>query len=311
MRLNLRGFSIVELLAVTAITGLVAGLITATLARQQRFYSSAESMLTVRSQMRDAAEVLVTDIRGSAAAVLGFPLMTDTAVEMYATVGTSVACSSPVGAVVGLPPATLVTGHTLTSIVSQPDTGDLALMLSVGRAAPDSVRWLSGRIASFAQRSLSATCPPSSGFTTSGDSYTGATGYQLTLTTPPDASVRRGSLFHFVRRVRYSLYRSSDGRWYLGYRRCNLSGPPSCATVQPVSGPYMAPSGNKTLQGLRFRYYDSRGIELTGPGNSFLVARVDITIRGETAGGIALAGDTRRVWRDSAVVTVSPRNRSR
>src|SRR5688572_24991854 len=102
MRVTRRGFSLVELLVATAIGTSVAALITVTLVRQQRFYSSAGAMLEVRSQLRDAADVLATDIRGAAVAIHGFPLMTDTALEMFATIATSVACEVPAGAAIAL-----------------------------------------------------------------------------------------------------------------------------------------------------------------------------------------------------------------
>ena len=94
--------------------------------KQQRFFSSASEIIGVRSQLRDAADILASDIRGASVSSLGLPVMTDTAVELYTTIASSVACGLPVGGTIGLPPSTLVTGHTLTSILTQPDTGDIA-----------------------------------------------------------------------------------------------------------------------------------------------------------------------------------------
>jgi hypothetical protein len=53
------------------------------------------------------------------------------------------------------------------------------------------------------------------------------------------------------------------------------------------------------------------GAQLTSSAQSAAVSRVDIVLRGEAAGKVALAGDARKTWRDSVIVSVSPRNRLR
>ncbi|MEO5588937.1 MAG: prepilin-type N-terminal cleavage/methylation domain-containing protein [Gemmatimonadaceae bacterium] len=309
MRLTRRGFTLTELIVATAIGSLVATAIIGTLVRQQRFYQAASETLATRSQLRDGADVLVADLRGSAVSSLGLPLMTDTAIEMYTIIGSSIACAESASSIIGLPPSTLTAGNTLTSLLAAPDTGDLALVFTAPPGFPDSSRWVSVRIASFAARSLATSCPASTGFTTAADSYPGATGYLLTLATLPPFSIRRGSIVRILRRVRYSLYRSADGRWYLGYRRCNLADPAQCVAVQPVSGPYR-PYGSGA-SGLEFRYFDSTGLRLMSGTQSRSVARVEIILRGETADAISMAGENRQRWRDSTVATVSPRNRER
>jgi len=89
-----------------------------------------------------------------------------------------------------------------------------------------------------------------------------------------------------------------------------MSSPSSCDAVQPVSGPYNAYSPGSG-SGLSFRYYDVTGAELTSESTGVTVARVDIVLRGATARAVSLAGDSRRMYRDSAIVSVSPRNRLR
>ena len=281
---------------------------TATVVRQQRFYSAASEILITRSQLRDGADILASDIRGASVELFGLPVMTDTAVEMYTVIATSVACSAPSGATIGLPPASLVSGNTLTSTLYQPDTGDVAVVYSIPSGVIDSAQWEVYRIASFSSRALNLVCPASTGFTDAGDAFSGSSAFQLTLATAPSPGVRKGAPIHFVRRARYSFYRSSDGEWYLGYRRCSASAPFTCAAIQPVSGPYR-PYRAGSPPGLTFRYFDSGGSQLGTPAESFRVARVDIVLRGESANAIALTGDSRRTWRDSILVTVSPRNR--
>jgi prepilin-type N-terminal cleavage/methylation domain-containing protein len=300
-----RGFTLVELLVATAIAGLAAAAMTLTLSRQQRFYSSAGAILDVRSQVRDGADVLVSDIRSAAVGRFGLPLMTDSAIEMFTVIASSVACSAPSGATVGIPPLVLARGNTLTSILFQPDTGDVAVAYAAS-TNPDSSGWESLGIASFTSRSLASSCPPSSGFTSAGDAAAGRSGYSVTFAQPPASAVRAGAPIAFLRRVRYSLYRSSDNRWYLGYRRCSAASG-VCAAIQPVSGPYRGYSSSAGSSGLSFRYFDSLGTELVSSSTD--VARVDIVLRGQTLRAASLTGDSRIAYRDSLVVSVSPRNR--
>jgi prepilin-type N-terminal cleavage/methylation domain-containing protein len=301
------GFTLIELVVATAIAAIVGATLLMTFRRQERFYGAATDVMSVRSQLRDAADVLVADIRGAAVARYGFPVMTDTAVELFATVGTSVVCAVPSGRTLFLPPSVLSSGAVLTSFVAAPDTGDIALVYANPFNNPDSARWIESRISGFTTRSIASSCPPATGFTTIGDA---GPGYALTLQNAVDSAIRKGSPIRFLRRSRYSIYRSSDGESYLGYRRCNAIGASVCTTIQPVSGPYLSYSKNGA-SGLGFRYFDKNGSELSDVGLSQGVARVDVVLRGETRRAVSLAGDAMRRYRDSAVVSISPRNRAR
>lgn len=311
MRLKREAFTLPELLVALSLAGIVATALATTIVRQQRFYSAAREVLDFRAQLRDAADVLSSDIRGAAVASYGLPLMTDSAVELYTSIGTSIACAAPSGAVLALAPSVLANGNTLTSLLATPDSGDLASVYSIPSGNADSARWVTRRIVAFASRTLAASCSPLTGFTTVADAAAGATGYQLTMSAPLDSSVHKGAPIRFLRRGRYSIYRSSDGRWYLGYRRCAVSGPPACATIQPLSGPYRPYQSRGSESGLSFRYYDIGGIELPWGSSGKTVARIDIVIRGEASRRIAPVGDAQRTFRDSTVVSVSPRNRGR
>jgi prepilin-type N-terminal cleavage/methylation domain-containing protein len=306
-----RGFTLIELIVATVLAGFVGTALMMTLRRQERLYGSATEVMEVRAQLRDAADVLSADIRGAAVARYGFPLMTDSALELFTAIGSSVVCTAPVGSTLFLAPARLSSGTVLTSLLASPDTGDLALIYTMPGAQPDSGRWLESRIAAFGTRSVNTSCPPSTGFTSPAD-VAGQTGYALTLSAAPPSSVRKGAPVRFLRRARYSLYRSSDGKWYLGFRRCNAIGPSVCGSIQPVSGPYRPYQTQGTNSGgLAFRYFASDGSEVVDALLSPTIARVDVVLRGETARAVSLAGDARLRYRDSAIVSVSPRNRAR
>lgn len=305
------GFTLIELVVATAVAAIVGLTLMMTLRRQERFYSSASQMLAVRSQLRDGADVLTSDIRGAAVERFGFPLMTDSAVEFFSTIGSSVVCETPSGATLFLPPSTLSNGATLTSLLASPDTGDIALIYAMPGGVPDSARWVEARIASFSSRSLVTSCPPATGFTSSSDLAAGQHGYALTLSANPAVVIRKGAPVRFLRRGRYSLY-ASAGDWYLGYRRCNAGAPQFCGTIQPVSGPYLPYAGGGSPDaGLAFRYFDMNGDAIGDESLSPMVARIDVVLRGATSRAVALAGDARVRYRDSTVVSVSPRNRAR
>jgi prepilin-type N-terminal cleavage/methylation domain-containing protein len=298
-----RAFTLLELLVALAVTGIASALIIRTLVSQQRFYSSASAVLDARAQIRDAADVLATDIRNASAHSPTFVLMLDSAIEMYSTIAASVVCTVPASQAVGLPPAAISSGASLTSMLAQPDTGDIAAVHTYPSERPDSGQWEIARVASFYQRSVATACPATSGFTSATD-ISGPTAYEAVLASPTLNPLAAGNPIRFLRRARYSLYKSSDNRWYLGYRRCNATG---CAGVQPVSGPYDGYS--PSASGLEFRYFDSGGARL-GPGSDgTTVSRVDIVIRGESSRRSTLAGDARATWGDSSVISVSPRNR--
>lgn len=303
-----RGFTLAEVVVVVAIGSAVAAVMFATLVRQQRFHASAAAILDVRGQLRDAAEVVAGDLRGAAVGTFGLPVMTDTAVEMYASVASSVICNQLSAVSFSMAPALLESGTTLTSLLVQPDTGDIALIYGNPANEPDSGRWAPATIASFVSRAASLYCPDSAGFAAAKGGSTGATAFVATLAATPSIPLRKGSPVHFLRRSRYSLYRSSDGKWYLGYRRCGASPPYSCGSIQPVSGPYDAYS-SAVPPGLGFRYYDASGETLTQASESRRVARVEIVVRGRAAGLSSLHGDARAAYRDSAVMTVGLRNR--
>lgn len=312
MTRSVKGFTLIELIIATVLAATVGATLMLTLRRQHRFYSSATEMVQVREQIRDGADVLVADLRGAAIARYGLSLMTDSALELVTNIGASVACVASSGRTIFLPPVTLASGMPLTSLLVTPDTGDLALFYSIPGGIPDSGRWIESRIAAFATRSLSTSCGSSSGFTSAADVSAGQRAYSLTLGASPVTPIRKGAPLRFLRRARYSLYRSSDGNWYLGYRRCNAIGASVCGTIQPVSGPYLAyGSSGSSNAGLAFRYYDASGAELTDASLSAYIARIDVVLRGETSRAVSLAGDAKLKYRDSAVVIVSPRNRAR
>ena len=299
------GLSLAELVAVIALAGLVGSTILATITRQQRFYRDAAEILYARESVRDAMEVLSTDIRAASLADT-VRLRADSAIEFFSTIGASVVCET-VASDVGLP-AAHASGNSLSAFLTEPDTGDLALFHTDSGGGEE--HWERYRISSFASRSLASSCSAASRFSQKSDFAAGATGFVVTLSTPLHGDVEPGAPVRFIRRARYSLYRASDGAWYLGYRRCNAIGPSACGVVQPVSGPYRGYNPDPAATGLLFEYFDVAGRRLDPAVPAFALARVDVTARTESQHRVSSGAQSARIS-DSAKVSVAIRNRAR
>jgi hypothetical protein len=288
---------------VLAIAGLIGSSIGMTLVRQQRFYRRTTELLYARQGVRDAMEVLSTDIRGMSTSD-SVRVFGDSAIEFFATAGASVVCQST-GNDVGLP-AAHSPGNSLSAFLVEPDTGDLALFDADSGTVE---HWERHRIANFASRALASSCPSSSGFSQSSEMVGGAPGFVVTLFTGLSGDIKPGAPARFLRRVRYSLYHASDGGWYLGYRRCNAIGTSQCGVVQPVSGPYRAYSRDPAVTGLSFELFDGAGRRLEAGVPAIGVARVDVTARAESEQRIPGASHSARIA-DSAKVSIAIRNRA-
>jgi prepilin-type N-terminal cleavage/methylation domain-containing protein len=300
VRSTRHAFTLLELAVVLAILGVAGAAMGMLLVRQQRFYRGTRELLYAREGVRDALDVLAGELRGLAVADT-VRLLTDSAVEIHSAIGSSVVCQSS-DREVGLPHAA-PSGNTLSAFLTEPDTGDLALFY---RATADSESWEQHRIDAFSRRSLAAVCPAASGFSTAQDVATGLTGFQATLDVPLSSEVRPGAPVRFVRRGRYSLYRASDGAWYLGYRRCNAIGS-ACGPIQPLSGPYRSYSRDPGATGLLLEYFDTHSNRLTATSSPLALARIDVTARAEGA-PLPIEGRSFRPA-DSATVSIAIRNR--
>ena len=301
-----RGFTLPELLVSILLLAVVGGAIAAGLRRQQQVFRSIAVMVSTRGDARDAAEVLAADL-SSASPMDTLTLATDSAVEFFSLIGASISCHSAPGYVLRLPPEKLQSGYRHTTLLAAPDSGDLLLVFNDDSAATAGVpRWDRHTIAAVSSGSASSVCPSATGFTTGADQS--APAHVLTLSSSVSDEVSSGSPVRILRRTRYSLYRASDARWYLGQRRCGTPATSACGAVQPVSGPYLAYAG-MGQSGIGLRYLDAALVPLWSPGGSARVALVELTVRVGSLTPINLRGPAPSQYVDSAALSVALRNR--
>ena len=308
-----RGFTLIELMVSVVLFGLVMASLMGVLARQQRFYRGTNEVIDTRSQLRQAASVLPTDMRSLSSVGLDIKSVSDTMVEFMATFGSAVMCTKGGTSSFIVAPDTM-SRHTLTSWLWRPQRGDSAFILDEGtKIGSEDDRWLRVKI-------------DSSGTATSGcneyltaSEQSSATRYRFVLNalTPLTTTVvAPGAVVRFARPVRYRFYRSAgDNNWYLGYQSYTVSGPLGTGTwsgVQPLAGPYRPyVSAGSAANGLQFLYFNQAGTQVTATDSAARVsiARIDVSLKGQGTQTRNTAISSGGVFRDSLLVRIAIRNR--
>jgi prepilin-type N-terminal cleavage/methylation domain-containing protein len=295
-----RAFTLVELLIVVTVLGIVMVALTKVIVGQQRFYRGASEMIETQDNVRDAVDLLRSELRGISPrstdlnATGDITAMSRTSIRFFEPVASSVVCA--IGAnrtSVTSPPLRLASNTGLTSWSSTPKQGDSVLVFDPSQTTSMSDdRWDAFTLS--AVPTAGATCPTTTGFTVGGEA---SKGYTFTLSGALPATVpSQGSPIRVFRQVQYRLYAADDGQWYLGYQECPDN---ACTTIQPVSGPYAGANG------LAFTYYDATGAVTANPA---AVVRIQVTARAATRSTDFIPGlqVARRV--DSLTATIGVRN---
>lgn len=299
------GFALPELMVAIFVLVVLAGAVYDGLRRQQQVFRSIAAMVAVRGDVRDAAEVLAADL-ATASPLDTLPVARDSAVELYSTIVATVSCDSAPTYTLRIPPEKLERGLSLTTLLATPDSGDVLLVYRDDSASTASEgRWDRHAIAAVGSQPAGTACPPATGLTSAADAA--APAHVFTLRGSASTLVRTGAPVRVLRRSRYSIYRSSDSRWYLGSRRCNALGPSVCGVIQPLSGPYAgyAASGQS---GLSLRYFDARHAVLSGPAAGTQLFRVEVAVRSRPDTRLYL-GRSGLPYQDSGAVSIALRNR--
>ena len=289
------GFSLVELIVILALSTIVMGGLTSVLVRQQRFYRGTADLINTRSQIRQAAGIIPSDLRGVSTIGGDILAISDTSMVFWATIGQAVTCVGLPGTnVLAIPPLTLSNNNTLASFTMTPTMGDTVWVYENGATeAAANDHWTAYGILG-APTTTTQTCA-----TLVGGADLSAPRYSFLLSEPLDVDVEVGNPVRFVRRTRYSLFQAQDGGWYLGY--CS----PACVGApQPIAGPFL-PAGGGT-SGVSFTYQDAAGAITAIPAN---VAQVSIVVRGKTEGIVDMGGYRNTQVGDSLRFSVAIRNR--
>jgi len=291
-----RGVTLVELVVAMTVGGIVLTLVASISVRQQRLHADLTDRLAVGEQLRQASTVLPIELRGLAVDGGDLREGRDTAVEFRSTVASAVVCDTIPGGIVLAPAASGPSPFAgfLTSITD----GDTAWLLTAGDSAD---RWTPLAIASTGTVAGGACDSAGPSLDAAARSLRRVS---LILAAVSEA-VPIGSIIRVTRPMRYSLYRGGDSRWYLGARDWN-SAANRFNTTQPVSGPF----ASAAARGLEFQYFDTSGAALARPVvDPRDVASIRITIRGQTRRAMRAFSSAHGRAGDSAVVTLSIRNR--
>lgn len=305
-----RGLTLIELMISIVLLGLLGGLIVGFLLKQQRFYAGATEILLTRTQVRQAAVMMPSDLRGISSTGGDIYAMTDTSIEFRSTFGSSYVCASTkASSQISIPPVTLAKGSALTVWSQTPVNNDsLALYVDSTNASSKDDSWSYHRITatSVAFSNAAPGCLAATGMMKSTDVNAGNPSYAFTLSPTQSGTVSAGAAVRFFKKVHYSLYKAPDNLWYLGYYDCRTSRVPVCNAIQPIAGP-LRPyiSGSPELAGVRFTYYDTLGNITT---NKLAVSRISVLLQGEGTKTVQLVGSSPTTFRDSVRLEVGLRN---
>lgn len=276
-----RGVTAVELLVALTIAAVVLALFAALAVRQQRIFGDLADAAALDAHLRETASVVAVDLRSLAPALGDVRDARDTALEIRATIATAVVCDATPTTLILSPEADST--PRFVAFATPVAAGDTAWLLSTSDMSDD---WRPLAIAA------AGTAPP--GQCAPLGPKLDARGAALTRTS---LTVDRAALaaadptpiglpIRVTRPVRYSLYRASDGLWYLGERDWNAA-TLRFNTIQPLAGPLLPAS----LRGLAFTYLDRSGVTMASPvSDPSTIAFVRVDARGETANIVRALG---------------------
>lgn len=302
------GMTLTELLVVMTILSIVMIALVDTLQRQQRFYRSEADIINTRKQVRQAIDLIPGDLRELSTSSTGahndIYSMSDSALDMRQTFGSSIICQILDSLHVALPPRTLVKQNALTAWLRSPIVGDSMWIFDDSAGTGSRGMWHAYHVSGIT--TSAGGCPPSSNYTQAGDSTRSS--YAITLSPQLTKTTIVGAPIRFFARVHYALYQASNGRFYLGDFNCNdqWKPPTYCAEIAAVAGPYVRYSTSTDTSGFALQYYDSLGNVTSIARN---VARIRIGVRARTQLPVALTGIVGNRDRDSLRVDVAVRNR--
>lgn len=243
------GTTLVELMVALPIAAVIGAIAVSLLVNNHKLHRRVSAQTEITRELRQAAAVLASEIRPLSASDL--IAWTDTSIELQSLAGSGIVCARPSNTTVDMLP--LGGSDALrTAWFSTPQAGDDVYATAADSSVwPQDAPWRSARLTTTASAPTSqCTTEP---LMTRGNA---AAFSPVRLTLSSHLSPAIGSLLRITRRTRYSLYKASDGLWYLGRKTHNGA---TWTVIQPAAGPFDKP----LLHGLHLVVRDSVGNELT------------------------------------------------
>ncbi len=294
------GISIIEVLVAMVVGGVVLALITMIAVRQQRLFTDLTDGVALSGQLREAATILPIDLRGVSVAARDIREARDTSVELRGTIASALVCDTLANGFVLAPTSDGASAY--ASYLTTLDAGDTAWLYTPTDSIDD---WQPFAIASVGT-------PPSRQCASRGPHLSNderaLPRVSIALAAPPSSlGSAIGRPLRITRPARYSLYRASDGGWYVGEKDWNAAAA-RFNTIQPVSGPFLSPA----LGGLTFTYLDTTGASISLPvADTRTIASIRISLRGQTKNLTRVLGSAATTGKrvDTATINVLMHNR--
>jgi hypothetical protein len=280
------GASLIEIVIAMVVAGIVLSLVSSISVRQQRLVSEVTDGVAVAAQLREISTVLPGDLHGVASAAGDIREATDTAIELRATIASAVVCDTAANAFILAPAGFGVTAYASFTTTIEP--GDTAWVFTPGDSVDE---WKPFAIAGTASANTAGRQCAALGPRLS-DSARALPRLSITVTpSPVPVAAMIGSPMRVTRALRYSLYRASDGRWYVGARDWNAT-LLRFNTVQPVSGPFLSAAAS----GMALSYFDSSDTRLPTPVvDRRTIAAIRASFRAQSKGAAIVLGSAASV----------------
>jgi len=270
------GSTLLELIVALPIAALIGVVAVALLLETHKLARRLDSSTEIARELRQAGAVLVSEIRPlSASDVIAW---TDTSLDIHGLAGSGIVCATPAANTIELLPLT-GTDALRTSWFAAPQAGDAVFSVTNDSAmVPHDSNWRASSLVAYST-SGSSQCTVRPLMTLGAASTSNV--IRLTLSAALATRPPLGSPLRISRRTRYSLYKASDARWYLGRKTYNGV---AWATIQPVAGPLDKP----IQRGLLIQVRDSANNVLPS-GSPRTPHSIALLLRGSSA-WLRLAG---------------------
>ena len=267
------GVTLIEVVVTMVVAGVILSVVSAISVHQQRLLAEIADGVAVSGRLREISSILPTDLRAAAVAGGDVREAMDTSIELRATIASAVVCDTSSNVLLLAPASAGVA--TYASIATAIDSGDTAWVFTPGDSIDE---WRPAAVAAVSMVNVgSGQC--SARGPRLGDSARALPRIALRLEpAPSSAGALLGLPVRVTRSLRFSLYRSSDGGWYVGEHDWNAA-TLRFNTIQPVSGPFLSAAAG----GMTLTYLDRDGMILPTPvADTRAIAAIRASFRGES-----------------------------